>query len=129
MTVRRAHFILFVVDQQASRRFYATVLGVEPTLDVPGMTEFSLAGEAILGLMPRTGAARLLGGAVGEGKARGELYLVVDDPASHHARALNAGAAELSPLSLRDWGHEAAYSADPDGHVVAFARAVRPPGS
>lgn len=33
-----------------------------------------------------------------------------------------AGATELSPLSMRDWGDLAAYSLDPDGHVVAFAQ-------
>jgi hypothetical protein len=28
----------------------------------------------------------------------------------------------LSPLALRDWGDEAAYFSDPDGHVVVVAR-------
>lgn len=28
----------------------------------------------------------------------------------------------LSPLSLRDWGHEVAYCLDPDRHVLAFAK-------
>lgn len=39
-----------------------------------------------------------------------------------HARALAAGATELSPPAPRDWGHEASYLRDPDGHVLAFAR-------
>ncbi|NUQ54781.1 MAG: glyoxalase, partial [Dehalococcoidia bacterium] len=60
--------------------------------------------------------------AQGTGIPRAELYLVVDDPAACHARALAAGAVELSPLAARDWGDEAAYSQDPDGHVLAFAR-------
>ena len=30
---------------------------------------------------------------------------------------------ELDPLRARDWGHLAAYSLDPDGHVLAFAAA------
>lgn len=50
-----------------------------------------------------------------------ELYLVVKDAAVYHARALAAGARKLSPLTLRDWGHLAAYSLDPDGHVLAIA--------
>ena len=50
--------------------------------------------------------------------------LLVERPADCHARALAAGARELSPLALRNWGHEVAYSLDPDGHVLAFAAAV-----
>ena len=59
----------------------------------------------------------------GPSPAEGDrLYLLVDDPAAFHARALAAGARELSPLQARDWGDAAAYSLDPDGHVLAFAR-------
>lgn len=53
---------------------------------------------------------------------RGELYLVVDDPAAYHERALSVGARELSPLARRDWGDTAAYSLDPNGYVLAFAQ-------
>jgi uncharacterized glyoxalase superfamily protein PhnB len=118
--------ILFVRDQAASAAFYRRVLAREPRLDVPGMTEVELGPGAVLGLMPEAGITRLLGPAVDPreagGAPRAELYLLVDDPAAHHARALDAGARELSPLTPRDWGHEAAYSADLDGHVLAFAR-------
>jgi catechol 2,3-dioxygenase-like lactoylglutathione lyase family enzyme len=117
----RAHFILYVRDQAASRDFYTRVLGRAPSLDVPGMTEIALDG-AVLGLMPETGIARLLGVETATRGARAEIYLVVDDPVAYHARALAAGARELSPLLPRDWGHVAAYSFDRDGHVLAFAR-------
>jgi catechol 2,3-dioxygenase-like lactoylglutathione lyase family enzyme len=122
-----AHFILYVEDQAESRRFYDQVLDRKPALDVPGMTEYRLAGGAVLGLMPMAGVRRLLGSAlpdVAEGTIlpRAELYLVVEDPGRFHDRALSAGARELSPLLPRDWGHEAAYSLDRDGHVLAFAR-------
>jgi uncharacterized protein len=101
------HFILYVRNQAHSTAFYAQVLGVEPELNVPGMTEFRLSAETILGLMPSAGIERLLGGELGNaspapGAARGELYFVVDDAQSHHRRAVGAGARELSPLSLRD---------------------------
>ena len=49
------------------------------------------------------------------------FYLVVENPAAFYSRAIAAGARELSPLALRDWGHTAAYCLDPDGHVLAFA--------
>jgi len=121
-----AHLILFVADQARATQFYAAALGVAPRLDVPGMTEFDLPGGAVLGLMPEDGVHRLLGDRVphpadARGVPRCELYLVVADPAAAHARALTAGAAELSPLGPRDWGHVVAYSRDPDGHVLAVA--------
>lgn len=124
--MHEAIFILYVADQQRSARFYASVLAMAPTLDVPGMTEFSLGDGAKLGLMPEVGIKRLLGDklpdtSTASGVPRAELYLVVEDAASHHARALAAGAREVSPLQARDWGDWAAYSLDPDGHVVAFA--------
>jgi catechol 2,3-dioxygenase-like lactoylglutathione lyase family enzyme len=122
-----AHLILYVRDQERSAAFYRSVLGYAPFLDVPGMTEFRLEPDGILGLMPEAGVRRLLGAAIPDpgaagGAPRCELYLVVGTPQAYLARALGAGARLLSPLSARDWGHEAAYVADPDGHVLAFAR-------
>jgi len=121
-----SHFILYVRDQAASRAFYERALAFAPRLDVPGMTEFALPGGGVLGLMPEDGIRRLLGDKIPDpaqasGIPRAELYLLVEDPAGHHARALAAGARELSPLQARNWGHVAAYSLDPDGHVLAFA--------
>ena len=127
-----AHFILYVRDQVASRELYRAALGQAPTLDVPGMTEFALGG-AVLGLMPEAGIKRLLGDGIPDpaearGIPRAELYLLVDDPAACHRRAVAAGARELSPLSVRSWGHEAAYCLDLDGHILAFERlALRQP--
>ena len=125
--MQRIHFILYVRDQELSTRFYSNALAIEPSLNVPGMTEFTLPGNSILGLMPEAGVRKLLGAALPDpsaarGAPRSEIYLVVEDPASYHRRALEAGARELSSLSARDWGHHAAYSLDPDSHVVAFAR-------
>lgn len=122
----RAHFILYVANQALSTRFYAHVLNLTPRLNVPGMTEFELPGGAVLGLMPETGIKALLGGALPDpsgasGIPRAELYLVVDDAALYHQRALAAGATELSPLLPRDWGDSAAYVLDLDSHVLAFA--------
>ncbi len=124
--MKQAQFILYVKDQTTSRQFYARVLQSEPRLDVPGMTEFALAGDSTLGLMPEAGIKQLLGAALPDpaaatGIPRAELYLVVADPAAYHQRALDAGAKELSPLARRGWGHDAAYSLDPDGHVLVFA--------
>jgi uncharacterized glyoxalase superfamily protein PhnB len=122
----RTHFIVYVRDPRAAVAFYRHVLGCEPILSVPGMTEFELADGVVLGLMPESGIMRLLGPRADPSRTRGavraELYLVVDEPGAVHARALEAGAEELSPLSLRSWGDEVAYSLDADGTVLAFAR-------
>jgi catechol 2,3-dioxygenase-like lactoylglutathione lyase family enzyme len=122
----QAHFIFYVHNQQLSKTFYQRVLGMEPSLDVDGMTEFRLGEACVLGVMPISGIKRLLGAALPDpaqcrGIPKAELYLCVDDASSYHAKALQNGATELSKLQKRDWGHLVAYSLDPDGHVLAFA--------
>lgn len=122
----KIHFILYVSNQERSTSFYSEVLGESPTLNVPGMTEFRLKDSTVLGLMPERGIVSLLGRAIlnpalARGIPRSEVYLVVENPAVFYARAIAAGAHEVSQLALRDWGHRAAYCLDPDGHVLAFA--------
>ena len=118
----KAHFILYVTDQRKAAGFYSAVLGLKPALDVPGMTEFVLGEDAVLGLMPTEGVERLLRLPVTETSGpRTELYLVVESAQGYHARAIASGARELSALAERDWGHTAAYSIDADGNVLAFA--------
>jgi len=124
VSVREAYFLFYVKDQAASAAYYEKVLALEPILDVPGITEFRLRDGAVFAVMPTTGAAKLLGAHVFSSTShvpRAELYLVVDDAEACHARALRHGGVELSPMQHRDWGHRAAYSVDPDGHVLAFA--------
>jgi uncharacterized glyoxalase superfamily protein PhnB len=121
-----AHFILYVADQTNATNFYATVLAIQPRLNVPGMTEFDLSGGAVLGLMPEAGIRNLLGTSLPDpsyahGTPRAELYLLVTDPACYFKRALAAGARPLSPLLPRSWGDIAAYCLDLDSHVLAFA--------
>lgn len=125
--IHRAQLILYVADQGISTRFYERVLAKAPVFDVPGMTEFLLRDGAVLGLMPVAGVRRLLGDAIPDpdlaaGVPRAELYLLVDDPESYHRRAIAAGAVELARVTAQDWGDDVAYSTDPDGHVVAFAK-------
>jgi uncharacterized protein len=129
-SLQRVMTILYVADQRRSTEFYQQVLGRTPSLDVPGMTEFELVDGCRLGLMPETGIRRLLGPALPDpaqasGVPRVELYLVVADAAARHARALGAGATELSRLQPRDWGDSVAYCLDPDGHVLAFCQEAR----
>ena len=123
------HFIFYVANQERSTTFYSQVLGIDPHLNTPGMTQFALPGGATLGLMREAGIVELLGSALpdprkAQGVPRSELYLIVDDAQAFLDRALGANARELSPLQERDWGDRAAYVLDPDGHVVAFAESV-----
>ncbi|MEW6468770.1 MAG: VOC family protein [Bacteroidota bacterium] len=118
--------ILYVADQARSRDFYTAVLRKAPVLDVPGMTEFELAENLKLGLMPEKGIARILCPFTphpekGNGIPRCELYLMDADPAASLKRAVDAGARPVSAAVPRDWGHTVAYCADPDGHIIAFA--------
>jgi catechol 2,3-dioxygenase-like lactoylglutathione lyase family enzyme len=118
--------VFYVSSQERSCEFYRAVLGVEPILNVPGMTEFPLVSGGNLGLMPEEGVVRLLGRAIPDpatasGVPRAELYLVVDDASVYHSRSIANGAKEVSPLLERAWGDFVAYSMDSDGHVLAFA--------
>lgn len=122
----QCNFILYVRDQEAATRFYRSVLGQAPVLHVPGMTEFRLGDEFVLGLMPEKGIKRLLGSAIPDpertsGAARAEVYLTVQDPEGWLQRAVEAGAKLLAPVAPRDWGDDAGYVCDLDGHVLAFA--------
>ena len=122
----RTFFIFYVHDQERSADFYREVLGREPVLDLPGMTEFELEGGGSLGLMPEQGIRSLLGEALpdpagAKGVPRAELYLNVAGAEDHHRRALAAGARELSPMQDRPWGDRVSYVLDPDAHVLAFA--------
>ncbi|MFH0893783.1 MAG: VOC family protein [Bacteroidota bacterium] len=124
--MQQIQFILYVKDQNASRDFYKSILNLEPSLDVPGMTEFILLNGCKLGLMPENGIAKILQDktphpSTGNGIPRCELYLLVEKPEEYFQRAIEYGAAEISPIQPRDWGHIAGYMRDPDGHVLAFA--------
>lgn len=130
MHIQTFQFILYVADQNRSRDFYSSVLGISPYLDVPGMTEFGLNNGLKLGLMPETGIAKILDKktpdpASGNGIPRCELYLKSNDAAKFLERALVAGAKLVSPLSDRNWGDKVAYISDFDGHIIAFAETIK----
>ncbi len=119
--------MLYVSDQANNAKFYSAVLGLTPTLDVPGMTEFTLNDGCVLGLMPEKGIKRLLGNKIPDvtkanGIPRAELYLRVEDPSAFQKRAVSQGAAEVSQVKMRDWGDLVGYTMDLDGHVLAFAK-------
>jgi len=122
----KTHFILYVKEQVRSAEFYTHALDCQPSLNEPGMTEFTLSETCVLGVMPEAGIKRLLGDRLPDparagGIPRCEVYLRVEDASAYHRRALEAGATELSGLARRDWGDDVAYCLDLDGHTLAFA--------
>jgi len=122
--MKEVFFLLYVADQTRSARYYREVLDLEPIVDVTGITEFRLRDGCVVAVMPLASARKLLGEAVFGSTSKvpkAEVYLVVDEPERYHRRALERGGIELSPMQKRNWGHRAAYSMDPDGHVLAFA--------
>lgn len=127
--INKTHTILYVKDQAKSALFYKLLLGRDAYLNVPGMTEFELTDNSILGLMPSSGIAKLLINKINEpeyfpGKPRAEIYLIVDDINKYIKNAKGAGAILLDDLKKRDWGHNAIYFEDLDGYIIAFAEII-----
>lgn len=119
-------FILYVADQEQSKKFYENLLNILPTLHVPGMTEFTLSPKCKLGLMPENSINKILNNntphpGTGNGIPRCELYLKVKNAEKYLERGLLLNAKSISPFSLRDWGDKVGYIADFDGHIIAFA--------
>lgn len=119
-------FILYVSNQEKSRNFYQILLQQKPSLDVSGITEFTLNDFVKIGLMPNEGIAKIITPKLphptsGIGIPRCELYLQVDNIESIFEEAKQAGAIEISPITLRDWGDYVGYISDFDGHVIALA--------
>ena len=120
------HTILYVDDQQLSTEFYVKLFRQNPELNVPGMTEFRLAENFKLGLMPNNGIVKILADKTphpdkGNGIPRCELYLYVENIEWEYTNAITAGAQLISKIESRDWGDKACYFADPDGHIITFA--------
>jgi hypothetical protein len=122
-------FILYVSDQNISKKFYSEILEKKPVLDVPGMTEFELSENCKLGLMPNDSIAKILGDMVlhpdlGKNVPRCELYLYPEDINNRFIKAVRSGAKEISSISIRNWGDKVGYLSDPDGHIIAFAEKI-----
>lgn len=128
MSRRVAHVltILAVEDVARARRFYEAAFAWPVAVDTPVYVELALPSEMRLGLYERVAFGKNTGRVPartpdGELSAT-ELYFYADDVPAAIDRLRRAGARELSPLAVRDWGDEAAYFADPDGNVVVVAR-------
>ncbi|KGO90593.1 VOC family protein [Flavobacterium suncheonense] len=121
-----SEFILYVDNQESTSRFYEAVFRTKPTLEVPGMTEFTLSETLKIGLMPNSGIAKILTPKTvhpekGNGIPRCEFYFYVTDLQFEFDNAVKAGAKIISDIEDRNWGDRVGYVADLDGHIIAFA--------
>ena len=126
VTTSEVEFILYVSDQMKSKEFYRELFQVEPSLDVPGMTEFRLTKHVKLGLMPEDGISKILSDKtphpnLGSGIPRCELYLKIDNANEYITQGIKLGGTQISEITDRDWGDRVGYISDPDGHILAFA--------
>jgi predicted enzyme related to lactoylglutathione lyase len=125
--LKSIEIILYVANQEKSKQFYSTLFGLSPITDVQGMTEFKLSDNLILGLMPNNNIAKIISPTLphpnlGNGIPRCELYLHVEQPARHMAKAQELGGKLISNIQQRNWGAYVGYVSDLDGHVLAFAK-------
>lgn len=125
-----SEFILYVANQEAASRFYELIFRTKPTLEVPGMTEFTLSETLKIGLMPNNGIAKIISPATinpekGNGIPRCELYFHVQNLELEYQNALQSGAKIISGIENRNWGDRVCYFADLDGHIIAFAEKIK----
>ena len=124
--ISKSHFILYVENQSESTEFYSKLLNQEPTLNVPGMTEFKLTEKSVLGLMPSRGIKKLLKNKIdtlvkSDNIIKSELYLIVKNIEEYIQRVASEKIKILSELKERDWNHKVIYLLDPDNYVIALA--------
>jgi len=125
-TTRLVLIILAVHDLARSVRFYSEAFGWPLKVDEPVYAEFDLGDGRGLSLYRRENFGLCTGrlpAATPPGEIAGtELYFFASDLDAAVSALEAAGACVLSTKALRGWGHEAAYFADPDGHVIVVAR-------
>lgn len=127
--ITKTHLILYVANQSISTEFYSRLLNQKPILNVPGMTEFNLSENTILGLMPSSGVKKILENKTvvydsSEKIAKAELYIVVDKIQDYYDRAITLKTILLSEIKERDWGQKVVYFLDPDNYVIAIAENI-----
>ena len=121
--------ILYVSNQQKSTEFYQRIFRKNADLNVPGMTEFVIAENFMIGLMPNSSISKILADKLphpelGNGIPRCELYFHVENIELEFRNAIENGAKLISSIENRDWGDKVCYFADLDGHVIAFAQKI-----
>ena len=115
-----------IEDRQRSYAFYQEAFGFEPIGElaedgVPEPLQFALAEGVNLMLIPTGGFGWVLGDqpAAPQGTSECILSIPADSAAALDAlaaRAIAAGAKEVTPPTKHPWGYTATLT-DPDGHL------------
>jgi catechol 2,3-dioxygenase-like lactoylglutathione lyase family enzyme len=128
--MKLGYTILYVPDVASSLRFFETAFGLKTRflhesgdygeLDT-GATTLAFADHALADGNFRGGHVRADASAQPLGM---EIGLVTGDVAAAHARAVAAGARELSAPATKPWGQVVSYLRTPDGCLVELCTPI-----
>ncbi len=118
--------VFAVTDVEGMVAFYQAAFGWERRADFPIYVELALPDGRGLAFYEREAFGLNTGvvpAPVAAGELTGaELYLRCEDLGAAIERMDGAGARVLRARTLKDWGDEVAYFADPEGNVLAVAQ-------
>jgi flavin reductase (DIM6/NTAB) family NADH-FMN oxidoreductase RutF/catechol 2,3-dioxygenase-like lactoylglutathione lyase family enzyme len=118
--------ILATADLNRAVAFYTEAFDWSIRVRNKTYVEFVLPNGRSLALCTQEGFKREVGDwpqiAGEKGISDVQVYFRCENLPRAIAKLHTAGARPLSKVRERDWGEEAAYFADPDGHVIAMAR-------
>ena len=98
-------------DIDRSRAFYERVLGVAADDTVPTRVYFH-CGDVIVAVIDRRSHPFT--------PTPDNLYFATGEVDAVHARAVDAGAAEITSVEHQPWGERSFYCLDPDGNRLCF---------
>ena len=101
-------------DGNGAIDFLTKVFGLELVLKQDGEDGALLHAEL------RHGNGMILMGTADLPKGSPGIYLVIDDVAAHHAKAVEAGIEIVYPPEKTEWGTERYRLKDPEGHEWTF---------
>jgi lactoylglutathione lyase len=120
MATKVGQYCINVTDLERSERFYEDIVGlkVQTRTQIPNVNEVVLAADVGGG---RLQLAQHLdqSGPIDHGNALWKIYMIVDDCADVHRRALGAGfESTMTPERLERWPVTVAFILDPDGYSI-----------
>ena len=124
--------IVYVPDVAEALAFYGRAFGLPTRFGVPGFGELETGTTALAFASDETAGGNLgrpfQRADLDQAPANVELALVFDDVEAAHARAVEAGAVELTQPAYKPQGQTVSYVRDPWGTLIEIASPVVPPG-
>jgi lactoylglutathione lyase len=128
--MKLGYTIVYVADVAASLAFFEEAFGLRRRFLHESGTYGELdTGETTLSFAAHALAEANFAGGYVKADASGpplgmEIGLVTEHVASAHARAIEAGARELSPPVTKPWGQVVSYVRAPDGCLVEICSPI-----